>query len=61
MFNQLDDNLTKALRDGRLKFAEETSGASNVMTGLAPGVGVLALIAAAGVTMGIRERLQEYR
>ena len=61
MFNQLDDNLMKALRNGRQHFAEETSAASNVMTGLAPGVAVLALVAAAGVTMGIRERLQEYR
>jgi hypothetical protein len=61
MFTQLDDNLLKALRNGRLQFAEETSGASNVMTGLTPGIAALALVAAAGVTMGIRERLQEYR
>jgi uncharacterized membrane protein YgdD (TMEM256/DUF423 family) len=61
MFNQLDDNLMKALRNGRQHFAEETSAASNVMTGLAPGIAVLALVAAAGVTMGIRDRLQEYR
>jgi hypothetical protein len=61
MFNQLDDNLMKALRNGRQHFAEETSAASNVMTGLPPGVAVLALVAAAGVTMGIRDRLQEYR
>ena len=31
------------------------------MTGLTPGVAALALVAAAGVTMGIRDRLQEYR
>jgi hypothetical protein len=61
MFSQLDDNLMKALRNGRQQFAEETSAASNVMTGLAPGIAVLALVAAAGVTMGIRDRLQEYR
>ncbi|MFC4858724.1 hypothetical protein [Actinophytocola glycyrrhizae] len=61
MFNQLDDNLMKALRNGRQHFAEETSAASNVMTGLAPGIAVLGLVAAAGVTMGIRDRLQEYR
>jgi hypothetical protein len=61
MFTRLDDNLMKALRNGRQKFVEETSGASNVMTGLAPGVAVVALLAAAGVTMGIRDRLQEYR
>lgn len=61
MFSKLDDNLMKALRSGREQFAEETSAASNVMTGLAPGIAVLALVAAAGVTMGIRDRLQEYR
>jgi hypothetical protein len=61
MFTRLDDNLMKALGDGRQKFVEETSGASKVMTGLVPGVAVLALVAAAGVTMGIRDRLQEYR
>jgi hypothetical protein len=61
MFTQLDDNLLKALREGRLQFAEETSGASNVMTGLVPGIAALALVAAVGVTMGIRDRLQEYR
>jgi uncharacterized membrane protein YidH (DUF202 family) len=61
IFTELDDNLLKALRDARQQFAEETSGASNAMTGLPPGVGVLALLAAAGVTMGIRDRLQEYR
>jgi hypothetical protein len=61
MFNELDDNLQKALRAAREQFAQETSSASNAMTALTPGVGVLALVAAAGVTMGIRERLQEYR
>jgi hypothetical protein len=61
IFTQLDDNLLKALREARQQFADETSGASNAMIGLTPGVAVLALLAAAGVTMGIRERLQEYR
>jgi hypothetical protein len=61
MFTLLDDSLLKALREARQQFAEETNGASNAMTGLTPGVAALALVAAAGVTMGIRERLQEYR
>lgn len=61
IFTQLDDNLLKALREARQQFAEETSAASNAMTGLTPGVAALALVAAAGVTMGIRDRLQEYR
>lgn len=60
-FTKLDDNLQKALRESRQQFADRTSGASKAMTGLTPGVGLLALVAAAGVTMGIRERLQEYR
>jgi hypothetical protein len=60
-FNDLDENLRAAIDDGRAVFFDETSAASNVMIGLVPGVAVLALVAAAGVTMGIRERLQEYR
>ncbi len=61
MFTSLDANMLKALRDARQQFADKTSAASKSMTGLTPGVGVLALVAAAGVTMGIRDRLQEYR
>lgn len=61
MFSRLDANLLKALNHGREQFAAETASASNAMTLLAPGFAVLALLAAVGVTMGIRERLQEYR
>lgn len=60
-FNELDENLLRAINDGRSAFVDETTAASAAMTGLVPGVAVLALLAAAGVTMGIRERLQEYR
>ncbi|MGH3762397.1 hypothetical protein [Actinophytocola sp.] len=60
-FNELDENLQGAIDDGRTVFFEQTSAASNAMIALVPGVAVLALVAAAGVTMGIRERLQEYR
>jgi hypothetical protein len=60
-FNDLDKNLQAAINDGRVVFVDETGTASNVMTALVPGLAVLALVAAAGVTMGIRERLQEYR
>ncbi len=60
-FNGLDENLSAAINDGRAVFVDETSAASKAMTALVPGVIVLALLAAAGVTMGIRERLQEYR
>jgi hypothetical protein len=61
IFSKLDANLFEALKHGREQFAAETSSASNAMLGLAPGFAVLALLAAVGVTMGIRERLQEYR
>jgi len=60
-FNDLDKNLSSAINDGRAVFVDQTGAASSVMTALVPGVAVLALLAAAGVTMGIRERLQEYR
>ena len=60
-FNELDENLRAAIDEGRAVFVDETSSASSAMTALVPGVAVLALVAAAGVTMGIRERLQEYR
>ena len=60
-FNDLDKNLSAAINDGRAVFVDDTGAASKAMTALVPGVAVLALLAAAGVTMGIRERLQEYR
>jgi hypothetical protein len=60
-FNDLDGNLSRAIDDGRVVFVDETNAASTAMTALVPGVAVLTLVAAAGVTMGIRERLQEYR
>jgi hypothetical protein len=60
-FNDLDKNLLSAISEGRAVFVDETGAASGALTGLVPGIAVLALLAAAGVTMGIRERLQEYR
>ena len=60
-FNDLDENLRAAIGEGRTVFVDQTGAADSVMTALVPGVAVLALLAAAGVTMGIRERLQEYR
>jgi hypothetical protein len=60
-FNDLDENLRAAIDEGRTVFVDQTSAADSAMTALVPGVAVLALVAAAGVTMGIRERLQEYR
>jgi hypothetical protein len=60
-FNRLDENLSAAIQQGRVKFVEATSSAENALTGLVPGVAVLALVAAAGSMVGIRQRLREYR
>jgi hypothetical protein len=60
-FLRLDDNLEKSINVGRQNFLDDTRGADRVLILLAPGVAVLAIIAAGGATMGIRERLREYR
>lgn len=60
-FTRLDDNLVAAIDVGRQAFLDATRGADRALTLLAPGFAVLAVVAAAGVTMGIRERLREYR
>ncbi|ONI73121.1 hypothetical protein ALI144C_45055 [Actinosynnema sp. ALI-1.44] len=60
-FNKLDENLSNAIQKGREKFVESTSSAQNALTGLVPGVAVLALIGAGGALVGIRQRLREYR
>ncbi|RZS44831.1 hypothetical protein EV193_101711 [Herbihabitans rhizosphaerae] len=61
VFGRLDANLNTAITEGRKSFSEATSQGSNALTLLAPGLAVLALVAAAGITLGIRERLREYR
>ncbi len=60
-FLRLDENLVAAINVGRQQFLDDTRAAERSLTLLAPGVAVLSLIAAAGVAMGIRERLREYR
>ncbi|MFL6144142.1 MAG: hypothetical protein ACJ72N_20040 [Labedaea sp.] len=60
-FAKLDDNLLKALNEGRQEFVNQTLGARNALTGLVPGIAVLALLAAAAITLGIAQRLREYR
>lgn len=60
-FGKLDKNLITALDSGRDEFFSQTTSAGRALTGLVPGVAVLALIAAAGILLGIRERLREYR
>lgn len=60
-FARLDENLLTALNDGRQEFVDQTLGARAALTGLVPGIVVLTLLAAAGITMGITQRLREYR
>ncbi|GHG18617.1 MULTISPECIES: hypothetical protein [Amycolatopsis] len=60
-FRQLDDSLQAAIDVGRQDFLDDTHNGDRALTFLAPGLAVLAIVAAAGVTMGIRERLREYR
>lgn len=60
-FAKLDANLLSALRMGRQEFLTQTVHAQRSMIGLVPGIAVLALLAAAGITIGITQRLREYR
>jgi hypothetical protein len=60
-FLRVDENLVAAINVGRQEFVDNTRNADRALTVLAPGIAVLAVIAAAGATIGIRERLREYR
>ncbi|GAA3552429.1 hypothetical protein GCM10022222_40070 [Amycolatopsis ultiminotia] len=60
-FSRLDTNLQAAIDVCRQEFLDDTNAGDRALTALAPGVGVLALLAAGGVTVGVRERLREYR
>ncbi|MEU0508381.1 hypothetical protein [Amycolatopsis sp. NPDC006125] len=60
-FANLDDALVAAIGHGRQAFLDDTRGGDRALTLLAPGFAVLAVVAAAGATMGIRDRLREYR
>jgi hypothetical protein len=60
-FAKLDNALVTAINIGRQNFLDQTQGADAALTFLAPGVAVLSLVAAGGVTMGIRDRLREYQ
>lgn len=61
LFAKLDSSLDDAIMSGRQAFVERADEAGKTLTGLLPGMAILGLVAAAGVTMGIRQRLQEYR
>lgn len=60
-FAKLDENLLNALNAGRQEFLNQTLTARNALIGLVPGIVVLTLLAAAGITLGIAQRLREYR
>ncbi|GHF55716.1 hypothetical protein GCM10017566_30940 [Amycolatopsis bartoniae] len=60
-FGKLDQALVTAIDAARQNFLDDTRGADRALTLLAPGVAVLSVVAAAGVTIGIRDRLREYR
>ncbi len=60
-FNRLDDDLSQAIQRGREKFVDSTSTAYNAQEALFPGIAVLAVLAAGGSFLGIRQRLREYR
>lgn len=60
-FGQLDESLVKAINVGREQFREGTVNAGRSLLLLAPGITLLSIIAAAGIAIGIRDRLREYR
>lgn len=60
-FYRLDENLAGGIDVARKAFLDDTVGSSRALTLLAPGFAVLLVVAAAGATIGIRERLREYR
>ncbi|WP_197321963.1 hypothetical protein [Saccharomonospora sp. NB11] len=60
-FNLVDSELATAIDSARTAFAEDTSAGANALTLLAPAYALLSIIAALGATLGIRERLREYR
>lgn len=60
-FTRLDEKLAAAIGAGRQIFLDDTTNGARALTLLAPGIAVLTVIAALGATLGIRERLREYR
>ncbi|MDQ3150854.1 MAG: hypothetical protein M3R63_03740 [Actinomycetota bacterium] len=60
-FERLGRALTDAVEHEREAFQGDIDRAEDWLTGLAVGIGALALAAAVGVTLGVRSRLEEYR
>lgn len=60
-FDSLDQALVRAIGAARQDFSDEVAVARTSLAGTVVGVLVLALISAAGSTMGLWQRLKEYR
>jgi hypothetical protein len=60
-FDSLDQDLVRAIGDARQDFSDEVAVARAALAGTVVGVLVLAVISAAGSTMGLWQRLKEYR
>ncbi len=60
-FDQLDKALIRAVAHERGALGSEMHQAQRQLTGLPTATGALALAAAVGVALGIRQRLEEYR
>jgi hypothetical protein len=60
-FERLDGAFRTAIDAERTAFGDAAAAASGAMTGLATGPAVLALLAAAGVAVGLGRRIGEYR
>ncbi|PWK87491.1 hypothetical protein C8D88_104652 [Lentzea atacamensis] len=60
-FDSLDQDLVRAIGEARQDFSDEVAVARASLAGTAVGVLVLAVISAVGSTMGLWQRLKEYR
>ncbi|EID54587.1 hypothetical protein [Saccharomonospora xinjiangensis] len=60
-FGKADSELAASIHSARRGFVEDTSSGASALTLLAPAYALLSVVAALGATLGIRERLREYR
>ncbi|MGH3519304.1 MAG: hypothetical protein ACRDQ7_18175 [Haloechinothrix sp.] len=60
-FLRLDGDLRSAIAVGRQSFFDDTTNANRALTLVPAGLALLGIVAALGVTVGIQERLREYR
>jgi hypothetical protein len=60
-FDELDADLVRAIGLARQGFSEEIAAARGALVGTVVGVLILAVVSAVGSTMGLWQRLKEYR